>query len=269
MADIVAYAETDVGNSLRGIEDQDRPNLLMTLTVHLQQCFQLFGRILPAQVMFRLEEASLSKIYISDGECQQISELVKKYNIPVFVHSSLSLNISLFDHIGPLQSELYWAQKCGFQGVVVHVGHYKTEEPLKSQDQMHQNIIQCLPYASESCRLLLETPAGQGSELCISFEEFYWFYNRFDFSQRLVFGLCIDTCHVFAAGHDPTVYIKNLIKRFQSRAIGLLHFNDSRHEFGRKVDRHAPCGQGYIGAAKLSEVSQICRSAGILMVREY
>ncbi len=103
----------------------------------------------------------------------------------------------------------------------------------------------------EGTRLLLETTAGQGSTVGSTFEELAYIIEKT--KDRLPVGVCIDTCHIFAAGYDirtPQDWQKTL-KTFDE-TVGLkhlyaFHLNDSMKPFGSKRDRHAPLGEGEIG----------------------
>jgi len=100
-------------------------------------------------------------------------------------------------------------------------------------------------------RLLLETTAGQGSSVGHRFEHIAAIFDRVH--QKIPVGVCIDTCHIFVAGYDVRTKeaCKKTLKEFDE-IIGLehlyaFHLNDSQKEFGSRVDRHAPIGQGKIG----------------------
>jgi len=100
-------------------------------------------------------------------------------------------------------------------------------------------------------RVLLETTAGQGTGLGSRFEELAWLLAEVSFPQRL--GICLDTCHVFAAGYDlrTAEAYEETMGEFE-RLIGLeklkfFHLNDSKKELGSRVDRHEHIGQGHIG----------------------
>ena len=72
--------------------------------------------------------------------------------------------------------------------------------------------------------------------------------------EKKVLRLCIDTCHVFAAGYRPMKFIETIVKEFGVGSIRLIHFNDSKDPCGCRVDHHAKVGQGYIGMLNLLEV---------------
>lgn len=100
-------------------------------------------------------------------------------------------------------------------------------------------------------RLLLETTAGQGSTVGCSFEELSMIISSVE--KKIPIGVCIDTCHIFAAGYDIRTKkdCEAMLHQFD-QVIGLkhlyaFHLNDSEKELGSKVDRHAPLGKGKIG----------------------
>ena len=97
--------------------------------------------------------------------------------------------------------------------------------------------------------VLIETMAGQGSEIGGSFEEVGEIIRRVELSEKV--SVCLDTCHVFAAGYDIVHDLDGVLEEFD-RQIGLsqlkaIHVNDSLFPLGSHKDRHAPIGQGCIG----------------------
>jgi deoxyribonuclease-4 len=100
-------------------------------------------------------------------------------------------------------------------------------------------------------QLLAETTAGQGSSLGCTFEQLAEILEGVKETRRL--GVCIDTCHVFAAGYDlRTAKSYEMTMKEVETVIGLekvkaFHLNDSKRELGCRVDRHAGIGEGYLG----------------------
>lgn len=99
--------------------------------------------------------------------------------------------------------------------------------------------------------LVLETTAGMGSSVGASFKELAQIIGKVQNKPRI--GVCIDTCHIFAAGYDISTKKKyeETINRFENE-IGIqylkgVHLNDSKKECGSRIDRHAPIGKGFIG----------------------
>ena len=105
--------------------------------------------------------------------------------------------------------------------------------------------------ATESVTLLIESTAGQGSHLGHRFEQIAAIIGQVKDHSRV--GVCLDTCHLFAAGYDirtPETW-KATMAEFE-QVIGLeylkgMHLNDSKNELGSRVDRHQCIGMGHIG----------------------
>ena len=105
--------------------------------------------------------------------------------------------------------------------------------------------------------VLLETMAGKGSEVGRSFEELASILDKVQLSDRM--GVCLDTCHVFDGGYDIVNDLEGVLEQFD-RIIGLsklraIHINDSKNTLGSHKDRHACIGEGNIGLAALSAVT--------------
>jgi deoxyribonuclease-4 len=119
-----------------------------------------------------------------------------------------------------------------------------------------ERVAQALDEVHERCpgfrvQVLLETTAGQGSSLGHRFEHLAKVLSLVKEPRRL--GVCLDTCHVFAAGYAlwPQKEYEATFRHFD-KVVGLsrlraFHLNDSRKPFGSRVDRHAHIGQGEIG----------------------
>ena len=129
-------------------------------------------------------------------------------------------------------------------------------------ENMRLTILDALEFATPECPLLLETPAGQGTETLKDRTEFLDFVVSFG-DPRL--ALCVDTCHVFTCGHDPLDYV---IQAHHTGLLRLVHFNDSETACGACVDRHAYIGTGHIGPDKMKEIAEFCASVKVDMVVE-
>jgi deoxyribonuclease-4 len=98
---------------------------------------------------------------------------------------------------------------------------------------------------------LLETTAGQGTSLGSRFEELAFILEHSRYLQRL--GVCVDTCHIFAAGYDIrtlSAYAQTMEEFDRLVGIGRIkffHLNDSKQKLASRVDRHEHIGQGVIG----------------------
>lgn len=119
-------------------------------------------------------------------------------------------------------------------------------------------LSEMLSAVPNSATLLIETMAGQGSEIGSTFEQVAALIDAAGGGARL--GVCLDTCHVFAAGYDLSGDLDGVLAAFD-RTIGLarlraVHLNDSLHPLGSRRDRHARIGEGQLGLAALQRVTR-------------
>jgi deoxyribonuclease-4 len=211
-----------------------------------------------------------SRMSIDDGELAGAAAAISDRKIRVFIHSQYIINLCVIPadsssgdnwNTQLLIKNLQYGKAMGAQGVVVHVGKSTTQPLETAMAAMRTNILDAIEHASPDCPLLLETPAGQGTEVLCDIVPFLNFVTGIA-DPRL--RVCIDTCHVFACGHDPADYIRAT----DPGLLKLIHFNDSATPCGSHVDRHAFCGQGHIGIAKMTEVAELATTASIPLVIE-
>ena len=242
---------------------------LATLTQWIHECNN--SDVLPAQ-LFTGSPKSYQRKCPSDHDLQQTSNLLHHYNIPLFIHSIYLINFCRPPHecqpaFDYFRKELKLGRYLGSCGVVIHCGKH-LKKPLKGAlDTMYQNLCSLSQSATVDCPILLETPAGQGTEILFHYKEFSDFYRRFTPEERHVIKICIDTCHVFAAGHDPLQYLQDWMAEFP-QSLSLVHFNDSLCERHSRKDRHAFPGTGHIGISKMTAIAVWCQEHHIPMVYE-
>ena len=207
-----------------------------------------------------------SRLSLKDADLNATATYVQEHHIRFYVHSPYLLNLSASSEdnwqIHYLQKLLQAANKAGAKGVVVHVGKHTKQSYEDGVKTMKQTIEQILPSATEQCPFLLETPAGQGTETLQTQEEFLDFVESF---QSPMIRACVDTCHVFANGHEPFEYVQATHKRGLLR---LIHFNDSQECCGGCKDRHAPIGGGKIGIPVLKHIAMFGAEHNIDMLFE-
>jgi len=128
-----------------------------------------------------------------------------------------------------------------------HLGAGEREGIRRAADALSRALVEVAPPV----RILLENTAGQGSSLGHRFEQLAAILDRVRDADRI--GICLDTCHLFAAGYDirdPEGYLKTIAAadRFIGISkIGVFHLNDCKRELGSHVDRHEHIGRGLIG----------------------
>lgn len=118
-------------------------------------------------------------------------------------------------------------------------------------------MLNSVLFAEMHTTVLLETMAGKGSEVGRSFEELASILDKVQLNAKL--GVCLDTCHVFDGGYDIVNDLEGVLEQFD-KLISLdklhaIHINDSKNTLGSHKDRHACIGEGNIGLAALSAVT--------------
>ncbi len=179
---------------------------------------------------------------------------------PVAVHASYLINIASPDSAlweksyQALKVEVDRAGALGIPLITFHPGSYVSSDEQSGLAAIAGGLRRLLEETAESApetTICLETMAGQGTNLGSRFEQLAQLLEASGDDPRL--GVCLDTCHVFAAGYDirsPEAYEATMAEF--DRVIGLeqikvFHFNDSKFGLGEHKDRHAHIGEGEIG----------------------
>lgn len=190
---------------------------------------------------------------VSEEEAIKIKEKLKK-NILLFIHSPYTLNFSAqFNSeswmISLIIKELEIAHQIGAKGCIIHMGKSlknDVEYSIINFIKSIKYIVSKLIKENMQTKIILETPAGQGTELFVKFEDFAKMFNSFTKDEKKYIGLCIDTCHIFAAGYKVKDYFKLFKKEIGLNFLSIIHFNDSKKDLGSCVDRHENIGYGKI-----------------------
>ncbi|MCA9176913.1 MAG: deoxyribonuclease IV [Planctomycetales bacterium] len=173
-------------------------------------------------------------------------------------HTSYLINLAAADDTlwerstAALTLELRRADQLRVPYVVLHPGAHTTLTEREGLDRVVLALDRVHNETSGlSSQVLLESTAGQGTCLGWKFEQLAYILNEVRDTNRL--GVCLDTCHLHAAGYDMTTRPKYLAmwREFES-SIGIarlhaLHLNDSKRELGSRVDRHENIGRGSLG----------------------
>ncbi len=148
--------------------------------------------------------------------------------------------------------ELNRAQQLGVRDVIFHPGAHMGKGEAAGLRAIAQSLDWCLEHAdAPDVFAVLENTAGAGSVLGSTFEQIAEVIKASSYPDRL--GLCVDTCHTFAAGYDiRTREGYDDVLRTIDASVGLariraFHMNDSKGDLGSHVDRHENIGKGKIG----------------------
>jgi deoxyribonuclease-4 len=177
---------------------------------------------------------------------------------PVVAHNSYLINLATAQpelraqSIAALGEELDRAEALGLDALVMHPGSYTSGSEADGLRLIAEALAGLLADRPDAgTRILLEHTAGQGTNLGHRFEHLNEIIERLDGTPRL--GVCIDTCHLLAAGYDLCT-AAGYQRTFESfdRLVGieriqLFHLNDSKKPCGSRVDRHEHIGRGCLG----------------------
>jgi deoxyribonuclease IV len=196
---------------------------------------------------------------LSNEDIRLFEEARKKTNIQhIASHTSYLINLASPEKKKyamsreALKQELIRCAALKIPLVVLHPGSHMesgVEAGIERIASAVNGVFDGLP--GNPTQLLLETTSGQGFNLGHTFEQLAVIMGKIEHRDRL--GVCLDTCHIFAAGYDlrtKAAYQKTMMT-FES-VIGFdhlywIHLNDSMREMGTRVDRHEHIGQGFIG----------------------
>jgi deoxyribonuclease-4 len=213
------------------------------------QCVQLFTK---NNNQWRAKE-------ISDEEAARFRQALMTCGIShPLAHDSYLINLAAPDHelwrksIDGFVIELLRADKLGIPYLVTHPGSFTTTSEaaglariVQALDEIHRQT------PGTTAVTLLEVTAGQGSNLGHRFEHLATILAGVQAPERL--AVCIDTCHLFAAGYPLSpdkryrTTMRQLDKVLGIKLVKAIHLNDSKRELGSRVDRHEHIGKGQIG----------------------
>ncbi len=135
--------------------------------------------------------------------------------------------------------------------IVIHPGSHGGDGVETGLERFTAALDEVIDRAGSDAMVLVETTAGQGTALGSAFEELALIRNGSRFGEKI--GVCLDTCHIFAAGYDirsAAAYRKTLDQFDEVIGLEHLHFfhlNDSKKDLASRVDRHEHIGRGCIG----------------------
>ncbi|MGD9900236.1 MAG: deoxyribonuclease IV [Calditrichaceae bacterium] len=211
------------------------------------------------QIFTQNQQQWINRIYTPDEIDRFKYERVKyAFNhVPVLSHASYLINmcskneITLKKSRQALKEEIIRCDSLGIDFLVIHPGAHGGKGMNWGLHTIAETINQTLDGMRPHVMILLETTAGQGTGIGHRFEHLKSIIDQVDKAENI--GICLDTCHVFAAGYfiDTGIGWERVIDEFD-KIIGLknlkaFHLNDSLKKAGSRVDRHASIGKGEIG----------------------
>ncbi|MDI3417539.1 deoxyribonuclease IV [Streptomyces luteolus] len=218
------------------------------------------------------------------GNAQQDEEfraVCAEEGIPAYVHAPYLINFGSHTEataeksVESMRHSLRRGREIGALGVVVHTGSATGgRDRSVALKQVRETLLPLLDELThdDDPFLLLESTAGQGASLCARTWDFGPYFEALDAHPKL--GVCLDTCHIFAAGHDlagPSGMHQTLdllVDTVGEGRLKLIHANDSKDEVGAHKDRHANIGAGHIGEDPFRALFSHPATAGVPLVIE-
>jgi deoxyribonuclease-4 len=200
--------------------------------------------------------------------------------VPSFIHTPFLVNVgspteaTVEQSIASIAHNLARGAQLGCAGVVVHAGSAVGEDRYEAAlRQLHERLLPVLDAAPpDGPRLLIEPTAGGGKSLAATVEDLGPYLAALE--DHPLVGVCFDTCHAWAAGHDlaapggMAATLDALEATVGPGRLALVHANDSLDECGSKRDRHTTIGEGSIGVAPFAELLAHPSTSGVPVVVE-
>ena len=234
-----------------------------TITKNGGNCLQLFVSNPRSSSLVNIEN------YITIAN--DVKDYISKNNFKLVIHSSYTINLARDFKNGKrtvpineciwikiLLHELYISHLINSSGVIVHVGKHTTLSYNKGLENMRtaiEYIIDELQKNNLKTKIIIETPAGQGTELLTNLNEFIDFYNSFSKEQKKYLGICLDTAHIWASDYELNDAY-NIICNKNANDLIVIHLNNSAVKKGCNVDRHTPIFDNANGTIPLKSIKQ-------------
>lgn len=213
-------------------------------------------------------------------------ERTSELGVRAFIHAPYLVNLgsptekTYLNSISVVAHNLRRAAEIGAEGVVVHTGSYVdptggADRLAAAMQQVREGLLPVLEALGDDASvpwLLIEPTAGQGRSLCAGIDDLAAYLDALEHHPKV--GICLDTCHVFAAGEpldEPgggTRAVDRIIEVAGAERLRLIHANDSKDVRGAHLDRHENIGKGHIGVDAFRELFAHPATAGVPFVLE-
>jgi len=194
-----------------------------------------------------------------------VQKYLKEEKFKIIIHAPYTINIAkdlLECKRTMLIEDCYWikllinqlviADMMNAEGIVLHVGkHVELLKGLQNMRNAIEYIVKEMDRKKLKTKLIIETPAGQGTELLTDLNDFVDFYNNFSKEQQKYLGICFDTAHTWALGYELIEAYNILFKKNSSDVI-VIHLNNSLVKKGDLKDRHSVMLDGQISVDNMN-----------------
>jgi len=216
---------------------------------------------------------------LTDDEALAFRKAVRRTGLrPVVAHNCYLVNLASGDRsirrksFATLLDELGRCAMLGVGDLVIHPGSHPSG-PGEAIGYICDALNKAFDETRDvGVRVLLETTAGAGNQAGRTFDELRRMIDLIEFPRRI--GVCVDTCHIFAAGYDirtEAAYRKTfdeLVKVVGRRRLRAFHLNDCKAGLGSHVDRHQHIGRGHVGKEAFRMLLNDARFARLPMIIE-
>jgi deoxyribonuclease-4 len=221
------------------------------------------------------------------AEDARFRDLMAERGTRTFIHAPYLVNLgsptpATYERsVASVAHNLKRAAEIGAEGVVVHTGSFVDPSDGDSaarydtaMKQVREGLLPLLDAVADDAApwLLLEPTAGQGRSLCAGVEDLAPYLDALDHHPKA--GICLDTCHIFAAGaplDEPggtTATVDRIVEIGGAGRLRLVHANDSMDVRGAFKDRHQRIGEGHIGEGAFRELFAHPATAGVPFILE-
>lgn len=182
---------------------------------------------------------------------------------PVVAHDSYLINLATADRgvykksYAAFVDELERCERLGIVGLVTHPGAHLGMGEAKGLNRIggaFKDVVK--DTRGFTVKILIETTAGQGTSLGYRFEHIAEILAKVKRPERM--GVCMDTCHLYAAGYDIVDDFDGVMQQFDDliglKEVRCVHMNDSLKPLGSRVDRHTHLGKGTLGAKPFKRI---------------
>ncbi len=217
------------------------------------EVFQMFTRSPRGGKAQPLTPAVVKQFTVATKKHRQAAWYV---HTPYYVNFASANNRIRFGTIAIVREELDRASRLGASALMTHLGSAKEVGAARGKAMVVAGLKKMLDGYTGQTRFLIELAAGAGNVLGDTFEEIADYIERVEKTNKAwrgKIGVCLDTCHAFAAGYDlrAAAAVDRTLKQFDQiiglDRLALIHANDSKADFNAHIDRHEHLGLGKIG----------------------
>jgi len=188
--------------------------------------------------------------------------IAKKGFGPLVGHAPYTLNLGSYKDetwsfaVDIIRDDLKRLEAINSPFVIIHPGKHLGKGEEYALNRIAEGLNRVLENHQGKTKILLEGMGGMGTEVCYTFEQLKYIIESVENSDSI--GVCLDSCHLYAAGYDVKKDFDGVLKLFDS-IVGLdklmaFHLNDSKHGLNSRKDRHANIGEGKIGEEGVKKI---------------